>query len=511
MTLRPYLSAILLLASAAPAFADPGAELAPRGITIHECVETALRGNVDVAVFRSEREAAELVVPMEQAAFSPRFSGDLSFSRSETPSGSSLVGTLSIDERVAKLDARIQELTRLGTTLSLSFENQREDSNTAISLLSPAYTTALTLSAHSPLLKNAGRKATEAPLTIAKAGAEAGAADWKAKVMDVVASARISFLGFFAASREVEVRTTAVSLARRLLEQTRARIQTGFAAPADRLPAVAALASRKEELLRAEATARNAEDDLKTVLGVRGDAQWEQRLIAVPPADVPAPPGPADTFEEALRRRPELSAAAARTQQAEIREALARNHTLPNLDLTASAGLSGLAGSPNPNPFFPGGGNAFEGNYADSLRELTSGKYTNWFVGLSTEIPWGRKRERAEWARARGALERQRLRVAALRMRIRAEVRKSRRDLVSALARIDAARASVSAASAQLDAEERRLALGASTTVQVLQFQHDYAQALLAEATARTDALAAQTRLWRSVGTILDREAISVR
>lgn len=511
MTIRPYLSVVLLLASAVPAFSDPGAGLAAREITIRDCVEQTLRSNVDVAVFRSERRSAELAVPMEQAAFSPRLSGDLSFSRSLTPSGSSLVGTLSIDERVAKLDARIQALTQFGATVSLSFENQRQDSNAAIYLLSPAYTTALTLSARSPLLKNAGRKATEAPLMIAKAGAEAGTADWKAKVMDVVASARISFLEFSAASREVDVRTTAVSLARRLLEQTRARIRTGFAAPADRLPAEAALASRKEELLRAEAAARNAEDDLKRILGVRGEAQWEQRLIPVPPPDVPSAPGPDDTFEEALRRRPDLSAAAARTRQAEIQEALARNRTLPDLDLTASAGLSGLAGSPNANPFFPGGGNAFEGNYGDSLRELTSGKYTNWFVGLSTEIPWGRKRERAEWARARGALERQRLRVAALRMQIRADVRKSRRDLVSALARIDAARASVSAARAQLEAEEHRLALGASTTVQVLQFQHDYAQALLAEATARTDALAAQTRLWRSVGTILDREAISLR
>jgi len=329
--------------------------------------------------------------------------------------------------------------------------------------------------------------------------------------MDTVASARITFLAFLAASRQVEVRRTALSLAEHLFDQATARIDAGFAAPMDRLPAEAAVASRKEELLRTEAAARNAEDDLKSVLGVRADRDWEERLVPVPPAEIPDPPGVDDSYPEALKRRPEVSALSARTHQAEIQEMVARNGTMPDLSLTASAGLSGLAGSPNPNPFFPGGGAAFEGNYGDSLEELVSGKYTNWFVGLSTEIPWKFQRERAEWARARNALARHRLREENFHANIRAEVRKARRDLASSLARVDAAAASVAASRGKLEAEERKFALGASTTTQVLEFQQDYADALLAQLTAKKDAYIAQTRLWRSVGTILEQERISVR
>ncbi|MDH3384341.1 MAG: TolC family protein, partial [Deltaproteobacteria bacterium] len=145
------------------------------------------------------------------------------------------------------------------------------------------------------------------------------------------------------------------------------------------------------------------------------------------------------------------------------------------------------------------------------LGEMFSGKYYNWFIGLSTEIPWRFDREEAEWARARSALAQQRLREESLRARIRAEVRKARRDLASSLARVEAAAASVAAARGKLDAEERRLALGASTTTQVLEFQQDYAQALLAEMTARTDAHVSHTRLWRAVGTILEKEGITIR
>jgi len=44
-----------------------------------------------------------------------------------------------------------------------------------------------------------------------------------------------------------------------------------------------------------------------------------------------------------------------------------------------------------------------------------------------------------------------------------------------------------------------------------IRFQQDYARALLAEVSAMTDAYVAQTRLWRSVGTIVEKEGISIR
>lgn len=511
MRIHPFFPVLLLLASAVPALPDPVGAPPAREITMRECVEAALRGNVDVAVSRSEREAADLAVPIEEAAFLPRFTGDLSYASSVGPTGSSFTGTLTVDQNAWKFDAAVEELLRSGTTLSLSFKNQRLEAGTAVALFNPEYTTALTLALRHPLLKNSGREVTEAPLSIARAGAQAGAGDWLAKVMDTVAAARTSFLAFHAASREVEVRKTALLLAERLREQTGARIDAGFAAPLDRLPAEAAAASRKEELLRAEAAARNAEDDLKNVLGLRADREWEERLVPVLPEEVPPPPGGDDTFEEAMRRRPEVPALSARTRRMEIEEAVARNRTLPDLSLAASGGLTGLAGSPNPIPFFPGGGDEFSGSYGDSLEDMLSGNYYTWFVGLSTEIPWRSDREKAEWARARSGLEQQRLREEGLRARIRTEVRKARRDLASALARVDAASTSVAAAKGNLEAEERRLALGASTTTQVLEFQHDYAQALLAEGNAVTDAHVAQTRLWRAVGTILEKEGISIR
>ncbi len=479
---------------------------------MRDCVETALRNNIEIAVSRLDREIGDLGVTIEEAAFFPRFTGELGSSRSVEPNASVLNGTLTLDQRILTFKLGASELLPTGTSLSLAFENQRQKTDSAVALLSPEYLAAVTLSVGQPLLRNRGRKIAEAPLYVARAGQAVKTADWSRKLMDVVAASRNAFLALSSAHDETRVRRGSLELAERLLEEIRARIESGSSAPMDRLPAEAAAAARREELIRAENSERNAADSLKNVLGVRTAAEWDEILVPAELAGDVGPPDALDTFEEAVRRRPELVAQAAREKQAVIEEAVAANRTLPTLDLNLSAGLSGISGSPVSSPLFPGlSASTFEGGYGDSLDQMFSGRYYNWYVGLKSEIPWGLRKEKAERARARATLEEQRLLGENLSLGIRSEVRKGRRDLESALGRIEAARASVRTATERLRAEERKLSLGATTSVEVLRCQQDLSEALLSESRARVDAYLAQTALWRAVGTILEKEAIAVR
>ena len=395
-----------------------------RRITLRECVETALRNNIDIAVSQAEKEIGALAVPIEEAAFLPAFTGELNASQSISPNSSALDNSPTVDQRFYKFNLGVTELLATGTSFSLVQENQRQESSSAVSLLSPQYVTGLTLSARQPLLKNRGKAVTEAPLRIARAGAAEKTEEWKSKVMDIVTAARTAFLSFVAAVRDVEVRRSAVELAERVVVHTDARIQAGAAATMDLLPAESAVATRREELLRAEAAAGSAEVDLKSLLGVRSSREWEERFVPVPLTEEIPPPGDKENFEEAVLRRPEVAAIDARRTQAEIREAADRNRTLPALDLTVSAGVAGLSGTPSPNPLFGGNADAFSGNYRDSVDRMFSGRYYNWLVGLKTELPWGFRREKAEWARSKVALREQRLLEDAVFLRIRVEVQK---------------------------------------------------------------------------------------
>ncbi len=504
---------VLLLFLFSPSVHAAPAEILPPGrtVSIRDCVEIALRNNIDIAISRTRMEIGALGVPVEEAAFLPKFTGEASGSRSLTPSESILDNSAATEQRLFKLDLGVSDLLRTGTSISLAFENQRQETNSSVAVLSPQYSTALTFTARQPLLKNLGRKVTEAPLRIARAGAAEKTEEWIGRVMEIVAAARSAFLSYSAAAEEVRVRRTAVELSERLLASTDAGIKAGSAAPMDRLPAEAAAASRREELLRAEAAARSAEGDLKGVLGLRSAREWDEPFVPDPLPEDLSPPGDEETVEEALRRRPEVAALRARKTQAEIHEMVAGNQKLPTLDFTVTGGLSGLAGSPNPNPLFPANPTAFSGNYQDSVDQMLSGRYRNVFLGLKTEIPWRFDRERAEWEKSRAALREQLLQEEALLLRIRLEVRKGRLDLESALARIPATRIARLAAEKKLEAEERKLSLGRSTAVEVLRFQQDVSEARLAELRARIDSWRYRTNLWRAVGNILEKEGIQLK
>lgn len=485
-----------------------GNEVPTRKITIKECVEIALRNNIDIAVSLAEKEIGATGVPIEEAAFLPKFTGEWTATRSVAPTGSALDGSLSVDQRAYKLAIGASELLSSGATVSLSLENQRAETSSAASLLSPQYTTGLALSARQPLLKNAGKRVTEAPLHVARAGAIEKTEEWKSMVTDIIATVRTAFLSYSAVMHEVEVRNTAVELAKQMVDFTEARIAGGAAATMDRLPAESAVATRKEEQLRAEAAAQTAEVELKNILGIKSAREWDERFVPAPLSEDIPPPEENDSFEEAIHRRPEVAALIARKTKAEIQEVVAGNRTLPSLDLTVSAGLSGLSGTPNPSPLFPSNSSAFSGNYGDSIDQMFSGRYRNLFVGLKSELPWHFGREKAEWRRAQAFLREQSLLEEAMYLRIRVEIRKSRLDLESALARIGATRLATQAAERKLEAEEKKLSVGRSTTVEVLRFQQDVSEARLVEIKARIDTYGAQTRLWRAIGTILEKEGI---
>ena len=49
----------------------------------------------------------------------------------------------------------------------------------------------------------------------------------------------------------------------------------------------------------------------------------------------------------------------------------------------------------------------YTGNHRDSIDRMFAGRHYSWQVGVKTEIPWGMRREKAEWARYKAALREQ--------------------------------------------------------------------------------------------------------
>lgn len=150
---------VLFLDFAAVLYAQ---ELPPkRTISIRECIEIALRTNIDIAVSYAEKEIVELGVPIEEAAFLPKFTWDLTAAQNIAPTNSAIDNRVTVDQRYLQSNFGVSEKLPFGSTMSLAFENLRQETNSAEALLSPEYVTGLKFSIEQPLLKNRGSDVAE--------------------------------------------------------------------------------------------------------------------------------------------------------------------------------------------------------------------------------------------------------------------------------------------------------------------------------------------------------------
>jgi len=237
------------------------------------------------------------------------------------------------------------------------------------------------------------------------------------------------------------------------------------------------VAARQQDLIVARNLAGNAEDTLKSVLGFDTPAEWMTGIETTEKARADRlEPALAEATRTALERRPELLQQELSIDALEINERLARNATLPSLDLTARYGFSGLGGTINDAEPIP---QALKSGFSDSWNSVTGWDFPAWVLGVTFSMPIGNNEAEATLVRRRWELQQGEARLQALQQMIIQQVRVAVRALSDGAANIDAALASVELAERNLEAEQTKFDNGLSTNFQVLQIQDDLAQAQL--------------------------------
>ena len=291
-------------------------------------------------------------------------------------------------------------------------------------------------------------------------------------------------------------------------------------APIEVVRARAEVSRSRRDLIAAESLVRQREVVLKDNLcrkTVRDPSWASVRIIATDPLRVDRhellPPAEA-LAETALKDRPNINQARMQIQSTQLAHQGSKDALRPSLDLLASARNNGLAGDVNPLTL-PGAAPhnpdpALVGGYGTALSQLFRRNYPDCGVGLQLTIPLKSRAAEADYARDSLALRQQELRLLQLRKQVHVEIQ-------NALIALDQARATLEATERErefqeqaLAAEEEKLAVGASTTFLVVQYQRDLAQALSAEVTAQAGFVKARAALHRAAGTLLETYGASV-
>ncbi|HIN11912.1 MAG TPA: hypothetical protein EYM63_09900 [Acidobacteria bacterium] len=152
-----------------------------------------------------------------------------------------------------------------------------------------------------------------------------------------------------------------------------------------------------------------------------------------------------------------------------------RNQRLPDVNLQVNYSLSGVGGT----EFLRGEGflgpitGTEQTSFGSALGDIFSNDFPNWTVGVTVAYPLGTSAAKANLQRAR--LERTQADVTrrSLEVRIAADVRNAGRNVATNLQRVDATESARQLAERRLEAEQRRLEVGLSTSFLVFQAQRD--------------------------------------
>jgi outer membrane protein TolC len=468
----------------------------PLTLSVEDCIRLTLARNLDIKIESYAPLIQEAEVEKEKAAFEPVASFSAVGNKLFIEPSNVLQGVF-----LRRSDRLRQEGLDLGFTLGqrlvtggnfqVAYGINRFETNSIFQVLDPTYFSELSFSLNQPLLRDFGTGVNRSRIRIATHNKQISEYDLELKAIELVSRSQEIYWNLHLGLELLKVRKQSLKLAQDLLERNRALLDVGTLPPVELLQSEAGVAAREESVVSAENVVHDAEDVLKEALNLPLDNQ--QVILSDRPTFESVRIAPEESLKKAFERRPELKQAMKNLESVKISLAVAKNQLLPRLDLQASYGLNGL-----------GGGSR------SSFDELGTGDYYSWVVGINVEIPLGNKWAKNNYRESQLRIKQAESALKSVKRKMELEVRESIREIDSSLKRIDSAQKSRTLAERRLEAEEERLSLGMSTTLDVLGFQDSVAAAQTREIQALIDYHIARVVLEAVEGVILDAHGIDI-
>jgi outer membrane protein TolC len=447
---------------------------------------------------------------------------EASTDRSLRVAGSVLAGAQVLETENLDVNTGVSMRSITGGVVSLDFRNKRFETNSVFQLFDPQYTAELALTLSHPLLKNFGIGFNEVRIKVAQNNREISKYQLKATVMNLVVDVQQTYWDLVLAAGDLATRRHSLDVARHLERRTAEMISQGRLPAISLLQAKTAVLEREIDLLAGENASADVQARFKALLNLdKVVAPAEYTLV---PADAPRVEPMAVSIEEglksALAKRPEFFQAKLDQENRVLGERFARNQQMPELNFIGSIGLSGLSGSPAPNPFttttiggvpvptlLPDGQgtSAYDGGYGAALGKLASGDFMSYKVGLSVQIPLGNQSARSDAAKSRLEVERSKMLLQALEQKIALEIERVARGITNSLRAVEGARALRDLTERKLAMAQEGLELGAASVTDVIEAQKNVHLAERDELKAVIE-YQKTTVFWeRSTGIVLER------
>lgn len=460
-------------------------------LTVDDAVRRALDNNADIAVEKYNPQSSLESVRATEGYYDPYLFGSLTKSRATSPASNAFSGGAKVTNTTDVWNFGLSQAVPTGGVFSLSFNNNKQNTDSVFTTFNPSYNSSLSVGLTQPLLKNFRIDSAREQIRLAKKSAEISDVQFRQLVVSTVASVKQSYYDLLYAIDNLEAARKNLALATKLLDENQIRVRVGTMAPLDVVTAESEVASREEGVIVAENTLQEAEDAIKRAIFPANDpATWALRIV---PKDRPsAEPFPVDldaAIRTAIEKRTDLVAARKGLERNDISLQFIKNQVLPQLDLVAGYGGTGIGGTGLVrDPAFGGPVvSTIPGGYGDATSSVFANDFPTWRVGVNVSYSILNRSAKASAVQARLAKEQGEVSLRRLELAVAAEVRSAGRAVETNFKRVASTQAARVLATRRLDAEEKKFAAGMSTNFLVTQAQRDLAVAEVSEIRAVAD------------------------
>jgi outer membrane protein TolC len=312
-------------------------------------------------------------------------------------------------------------------------------------------------------------------------------------------------------SREEEVRT-----AQQLLDDNKKQVDLGSLAEIEITRAEAQYYAAKQDLLISQTNIMQQETVLKNALSRRGVAIPELVSVRIIPLDKIVIPDK-DEFKpieqlvtEAMGQRADVEQSKLNIKSKEVLLVGIKNSLKPNLQAFAELTNNGLSGQLTAFALEAGAPGYFAGGYGNLLAQIARRNFPNYSAGLSLNIPLRNRAAQSDYATSLLEIRQDELNLQKTTNQVRVDVQNAVIGLEQARARYEASVKARVLQDKTLDADQRKLNLGATTPFQVVQDQRDMANARSSEAQAMANYSHARIQFEQAMGTTLDANHVSI-
>ena len=375
-----------------------------------------------------------------------------------------------------------------GTALSIAWNNSRSNTSNTLSSYTPQVNSSFKAVVTQQLLQGAGIWVNKRFIYQALNDRRITDSSFRQQILYTVNQVETIYWGLVQAYQDVQAKQHALEQSNQLLSDNRKQLEVGSMAPLDVVNAESSVAADQQSLISAQSALNYQQQVIKQAITRNLNDATLAAAPVIPTDRVSLEPiseesQPVEALvQEAFQRRPELEQAVLTLRNDEITLKGARNALLPSLDVYGFYGASIIGGPVNKNCNFAGisctvTGNTAPGGYGGVLSDLVNSTAPDKGVGFNVTIPIRNREAQSKQERSLMEYRQAELRLEQLYTQIRMQVANAMFALANDRAQVRSAQAANDYAQQSLDAEQKKLHLGASTTANVLQQQRNMAVA----------------------------------